>query len=70
MKILEDNATKATYVGGRKLGLKRGSGASLLKGLQAAKLKAPVKSYVHPNRKVNKQPPGGLQTLDTVSIFG
>ena len=28
MKILEDNATKATYVGGRKLGLKRGSGAS------------------------------------------
>ena len=28
VKILEDNATKATYVGGRKLGLKRGSRAS------------------------------------------
>lgn len=28
MKILEDNATKATYVGGRKIGLKRGSKAS------------------------------------------
>ena len=28
MKILKDNATKATYVGGRKLGLRRGSRAS------------------------------------------
>ena len=28
MKIFEDNATKAPYVGGRKLGLKRGSRAS------------------------------------------
>lgn len=41
----------------------------LLKGLQAAKLKAPVKSYAHPNRKLNKQPPGGLQTLDSFHIW-